>query len=518
MLDRVLETTLRLTHNAVVQRTQKMRKTSQKPPPTGSKDAGVYLGNTIPSARTGAAAESVYVQFPTRLRQSFFTGLPGSGKSTALRTFMLDDLERGNGIVQLDWQGESTDLMLAFLAERYSLDEILPRLRLLDLRSQSAFGELHEPVFGFNPTAPLAGDPYTTVAQFKNILRQKFGDAALGVQLINDLEYALLALALSPAGPFSLTDIERLFVDPEFRATVLAGVSDEVVLRFFEQFAQVKDPMSRVVPLANKISPFYLSSLRLREMVTKTENLYSFDADFAQVDKPIVLICTAADELGSTVAGTIAGLLLNAAISATMRADRLIAGEPETGVHFVLDEAPEYASAIEEPLSKLLRIGRKFGAFASVVCQSPNSFSPSIRSLLIDIAATKLFFGQGPQQADHLAGWISDDAMPKAVLRATLMQAQPGEALMLRPGQAPCRVMTHMAPYPKVGEEKVRALRRAALARWGKSTSVDSSGSTPSPTPPATSEPMPELIEAREVDTPDETVETPKPSRRRKKK
>jgi hypothetical protein len=150
-----------------------------------------------------------------------------------------------------------------------------------------------------------------------------------------------------------------------------------------------------------------------------------------------------------------------------MRSDRSVGEEPTSGIHFLLDEAANYATAIEEPLGELIREGRKFGAFCTLITQTPNSLSPSLRSLLIDVVGTMCLFSQGPQQAENLASWVNNDDFPKVVVRTLLMQAKPGEALLLRQGHTPCRMQALNTPFPKVEADKVRALRRAALAHWG---------------------------------------------------
>ena len=526
MLTNLLDEAMRLACNAFVdnrkKKSQKLRQSNATI--ENDDDAGVLIGETIPSAHKPVPVEEVRLPFSARLRQSAYFGQPGSGKSTCLRTTILHDLDCGNGIVNLDWQGESTDLLLAYLQEHFSIEEIRDRLVLLDYRRSSAFGKPDEPVVGFNPICSNHGDPYATAAQFKNILKQALGESVLGVQVGHDLEHVALALALSPAGPFNITDIGRVLTDSDFRQKVVKGITDEVLLDYFEQFEQGKDPSSRVLPVINKISPFVLGNLKFRDSVTNTENSYSFDEHFARVKNPIVLICVAADEMGNRLAGVAAGLLLNAAINAVMRSDRLITEEPKQGVHFVLDEAPEYAAAMEEQISRLLRVGRTFGACCSVVAQSPSNLPVSIRNLLIDVASTKCFFSQGPQQADHLAGWVSSNELPKAVIRALLMQAKPGEALLIRPGLPPCRMKARMVPYPKVDEAKVRELRRAVLAHWGARSKPVTLDPKPKTIPVGSSEPaepsdvldapaLPETtVEAREVS------ESPKSPRRRKKK
>lgn len=470
MLLKLIDGAGRIFHNAIVSRIARGVQKRKKPKAVKKAEgrgSAVVIGNTIPSARLSSKAEPIEIDFKTRLRHVFITGQVGSGKTTLARTLMLDDLVRGNGIVNIDYRGESTDLLLQYLAERFTPEELRERLLLLDLRQRSAFGEPDEPVVIFNPILEIGTDGYAATAFFLDVLKQVWGESTLGVQLIDDLRHCLLALTLSPSGPFTILDIERVMTEPDFRAKVLTGIDHDTVLRFFERFDKLKDPESRVLPVTNKLSPLVSTHRRLQTTLGGEGHSYSFREHFEKVENPIVLICLAADETAKSVAGIVGALFLSAAIKAVMRSDRSVGEEPSRGIHFLLDEAANYAGAVEEPLGELIREGRKFGAFATLIVQSPSSLPTSLRSLLIDVVGTMCFFAQGPQQAESLAGWVNSDEMPKVVVRSLLMQAKPGEVLLLRQGNPPCRMKAFDTPYPKVTTEKVKALRKAALARWG---------------------------------------------------
>ena len=499
----------RIVINKAASRLEKARMKHRRSNASSSSEdekSAVVIGKLIASVRHPGEDIPVKLSFKTRLRHCFITGQSGSGKTTLARTLLVDDLSRGNGLVNIDYRGESTDLLLQLLAERFTPEQLRERLILLDLRQRSAFGEPNEPVVAFNPLLEIGDDGYAATAFFLDVLRQVWGESTLGVQLIDDLRHVLLALTLSPRGPFTILDIERVLTDAAFRSSILQDLTDPVVLRFFERFEKVKDPEGRVLPIMNKLSPLIATHRRLRATLGGTKQPYSFRAHFEKVENPIVLICLAADETAKSVAGVVGALFLSAAIKAIMRSDRPVGEEPTRGVHFLLDEAANYATAIEEPLGELIREGRKFGAFCTLITQTPSSLSPSIRNLLIDVVGTMCFFAQGPQQAENLAGWVNSEEMPKAVVRVLLMQFPPGDALLLRQGNPPRRMRASNTPHPKVAAAKVSALRKAALSHWG--TSEPSPQQLP--TQPEAVVETSEAVEVREIE------QAPKRSRRRK--
>ena len=224
-----------------------------------------------------------------------------------------------------------------------------------------------------------------------------------------------------------------------------------------------------------------------------------------------MLVCLASGETADSVAGIVAGVIMGAVVKSIIRADRAVGEEPKNGVNVVLEELQNYSAAIEKPLGRLIREGRKFGGYCTLITQSPNSLPATIQRLINDTVGTTCLLAQGPSNAETVAGWVNSDDMPKAVVRTLLMQAKPGETLLLRQGQPPCRMQATMAPYPKVADDTVRALRRAALARWGM---VPPSESTPTATAAAVASAGvtagDEIIETRDV------VDTPKRTRRKK--
>lgn len=505
--------------NTVAERIHERRASKQRPKRDASSpdagNSGVHIGRLLSPRRGGGLPEDVWLSFKSRLRGFLISGQLGAGKTNLIRLLLSHDLTKGgNGVFVLDPRGEFVDLILQILAERFTIAELKERLVLIDLRSRSAFGESGEWVVVYNPLCEFAGDAYAAVASTLNLLRRIWGE--LGVQIQYDFQHILLALTLSSQGPFSLLDVPRFLTDVSFRSRVLNGVTDEMVLRYVEELAHEKDLIGHARAVGNKITALFAASERQKATLGGTQKSYSVRAHIEAVEHPIILVCTAADEIDTQSAATIGSMLLSAAIKGVIRSDRPITEEPEQGMVFILDELAGYAAGVEEPLGQLAREGRKFGAGGVYSFQTPSSLSTSMRNLLQDVCGIQCFYAQSGSQADTVAGWVASDELPRPLVRQFLMQAKSGEALLLRQGHAPARMKTLLAPYPKVDAEKVRALRRAALEHWGvppQTTKPDALLETSASATAATitSETTPAPLEGRDVD-----VETPCPKQRKK--
>ena len=116
--------------------------------------SAVLIGRTIPTRRNRMVSEAIRLRFAHRLRHIMITGQTGSGKSVLARNLILADLlDKGNGLVALDYTGDFFDLILQFLAERYPPDEwdaLCKRLVLIDLRQTSTYSEPDEPFVPYN--------------------------------------------------------------------------------------------------------------------------------------------------------------------------------------------------------------------------------------------------------------------------------------------------------------------------------------------------------------------------------
>jgi hypothetical protein len=196
-------------------------------------------------------------------RHVVLLGRTGSGKSTELVALAADDLRAGRGFTFIDPHGDAVARLLDSVP-----DQQADRVHLLEL------AEKDHPR-GFNPIELDGADPEIVAAQFVDTMRDLYF-AHLSTPPYRQLQYlrsALLTLLTKPAGPdgpWTLESLNRLFIDPRFRAEVLAGMNDPMVTAFWEhQWPQgrrgASDPSADA--LISKLSAF-LSYPSIRAIVS----------------------------------------------------------------------------------------------------------------------------------------------------------------------------------------------------------------------------------------------------------
>ncbi len=168
------------------------------------------------------------VRVPERLfeRHLVLLGRTGSGKSTELVALAADDLRAGRGFTFVDPHGDAVARLLDAVPAAQA-----PRVHLLELAEK-------EHPRGFNPIELGGADPEMVAAQFVDTMRDLYF-AHLSAPPHRQLQYlrsALLTLLTKPAldEPWTLESLNRLFIEPGFRAEVLAGASDPTVTAFWE--------------------------------------------------------------------------------------------------------------------------------------------------------------------------------------------------------------------------------------------------------------------------------------------
>jgi hypothetical protein len=518
MLTRFIETLLREGVNALAEKAEKPQSGTSLEEGDAPPGKTVVLGEVLPPAAQRNACRTPFRQsLETRYRGTFFTGTTGSGKSTALSVLTDWDIDNGVGLCNVDASGDSTDALLARLAAQVAPEVLRESLLLYDLRVKSPFSGANEPVMGFNPLTALADDPFIAVARFLNVLRQIWGEAALGVRLLDQLHHSLLALGLSPSGPYSLVDVEPFLLEPAFRRTVLQGITNPVVTRYFARYETGKDREGEAEAVLNKLTPLLSTHQRLRRTLSTTQKAVSLPEFLATAKTPpYILICTDSGGAGKQVSGIIASLFLNAIVEAALPSHV----EPGKGMsfplHIVLDEVVNYSAACREPLDKVLREGRRYKCLTSLTTQSPSLLDSHLRTLVTNVIGNQAYFAQGIEDANQIAGLLAGDNLPKPQLRESLLTAPPGVALVRRQGHPLQRVQMRPSERPKVSREVVQKVRAAVLAYRGAPTEEPPMSSKAPPDTPNPLNTPPASLAGYEFDATGEEEVSPRSPRRKK--
>ncbi len=250
---------------------------------------------------------------------------------------------------------------------------------------------------GYNPLSHVSAAYRPLVASgLIEALKQQWSDA-WGARMEHLLRYALLALLELPKA--SLQDVLPLFIDKEFRATVLAQVTDPQVQRFWrDEYAAMRYQTSidGVAPIANKLGAF-LAHPVVREAVCAPRQPLRFRKLMDEGQTLIVNL--AKGRVGSDVANVIGGLVVASFAQAAYSRQNL--PEADRNPYFLyIDEFSTFTTgAFAGMLSELRKYRLGMVLSTQFLAQMPET----AREATFGNVGTYVVFRVGSPDADILA-------------------------------------------------------------------------------------------------------------------
>jgi hypothetical protein len=226
---------------------------------------------------------------------------------------------------------------------------------------------------------------------------KKIWPDAWGVRMEHVLRNSLYAL-LERDGS-SLPDILALYTDEEYRKSVVRGIRNDVVKRFWQDEFEHYPPRLRAeacAPIQNKLGAL-LSDPTLRRILVEPK----VDLRFRKMmnDGMILLVNVSKGRLGEESSLILGSLIVSTlGLAAFSRAE----AEPEQRRPFFvyLDEFHNFTTLM---LANMMSELRKYGVGLVLAHQYLNQLDPEIRHAVLGNAGTIVAFRVGPSDASLLA-------------------------------------------------------------------------------------------------------------------
>ena len=316
-----------------------------------------------------------------RLFHTYIIGRTGTGKSTLLKTKIMQDIHHGRGCTLIDPHGDLVQ----------SIKDMVPAHRKEDV----LYFDVTDPAlpFGYNPFRKIAYErrPLLTagiISAFKHL----FADA-WGARIEHILRYSILTLLDQPQASFS--SLMYLLTDKSFRkSTEQYIISPEV-----KNFIQKELPRYRedaLAPVLNKVGTFLAYPNIKRILVENTEQLSL--RSLIDTNK-IFLLNLSKGVVGEDVAHIIGSVMITSlALAAFSRAN---ISENERIPHYIyIDEFQNFTgSDFASMLSEL----RKFKVGLVMVHQFLDQLQPETRNAVLGNVGSLISFRLGARDAPFIA-------------------------------------------------------------------------------------------------------------------
>lgn len=320
-----------------------------------------------------------------RRSHMYVIGATGTGKSTLLKTLILQDLWRGEGLALFDPHGDLAEEMVSLIPASRRGDLIY-----LDVPDRSR-------VWHFNP---LGGIPEVrhalAAAGIVEVFRKLWSDE-WGPRLEHLLRNVVFTLLATPGT--SLGDIPRLLADREWRRGIVPRVSNEEVRSFWRDEYERYSPAFRAVvtaPLLNKVGAF-LTDPTLKSILTGARS--TLDLRRIMDEGKILVVNLAKGKLGEGPASLLGSLLVSSlGLAAFGRAD--VPQEERRDFYLYLDEFHTFATL---SLANMLSELRKYRMGMVLAHQYLSQLEPEVRDAVWGNAGTFISFRVGALDAPLVA-------------------------------------------------------------------------------------------------------------------
>lgn len=333
-----------------------------------------------------------------RLSHLYTIGRTGTGKSTLLKTLILQDLEAGEGLALFDPHGDLVEEVVKLVPAARQQDVLY--LNVPDIGCR----------FSFNPFAGIpAGKRALAAAGMVEVFKKLWPDD-WGPRLEHLLRNVVFTLLETPGA--SLADIPRLLADREYRRRVVAGVTNEEVRAFWRDEYERYTPGMRgvvVAPLQNKVGAF-LTDPRLREILAAQKS--SFDLRRVMDEGQILLVNLARGRIGEGPAALLGSLLVSClSLAAFGRAERPQEGRRDFYVY--LDEFHTFATLT---LATMLSELRKYRVGLVLAHQYLSQLEMEVRDAVFGNAGTFIVFRVGALDAPTVARELAPTFEPEDLI------------------------------------------------------------------------------------------------------
>lgn len=317
-----------------------------------------------------------------RLLHTYLLGKTGTGKSTCLKTMILQDINSGRGCCLLDPHNDLVEDIYQKIPDNRKDDVIY-----IDIT---------------DPNLNIRYNPFKRVSESKRSLVgsgilevfSKLWGSAWGAKLEHILRFVILTLLCQPNA--SVEDIPELLLNKSFRRKALSNVEDETIIKFWKREFPEYNKYD-LLPVMNKVGSILVHPL-IRNILFRNPNEISLRK--AMDEKKIILVNLSKGHVGSDVSHVLGALFVTSLASASFsRADT----PEDKRVPFMIymDEFQNFTTlSLVNMFSEL----RKFKVGMILAHQYLNQLKDSIKSAVLGNVGTIISFRVGIEDAKTMAG------------------------------------------------------------------------------------------------------------------
>lgn len=312
---------------------------------------------------------------------TYVIGKTGTGKSTFLKTMLMQDIRAKRGVCLLDPHGDLVESVYKDIPTERQKDIIYLNVPDVSLTLR------------YNPFKRVSYEKRSLVASSILDVFKKLWFDAWGVKLEHILRYAILTLLDQPSA--TIADIPKVLLDKSFRKQAIAHIQNPSVKDFWEKEFSAFNKYD-LLPALNKIGGMLAHPAIKRVLI---ENPHEVSLRKAMDEKKIILVNLSKGHLGEDVAHILGALLISSISSAAF--SRVDTEEDLRVPHMVyMDEFHNFTTlSLVNMFSEL----RKFKVGMTLAHQYMHQLDEEIRQAILGNAGTIISFRIGTEDAMYMS-------------------------------------------------------------------------------------------------------------------
>ncbi len=346
--------------------------------------SGLYLGKSI----FRGTQRPVYISEEDRQRHMYIIGRTGTGKTTLLKTLMLQDIISGKGIAFIDPHGDAAEEMLSLIPPNRAQDVVyfdpgdVSRpfgMNMLDARTEDEKHFITTEILGL---MYKLYDPHKT--------------GIIGPRFEHGVRNAMLTVMSVPGNTF--VEVMRIMQDPEYVKELLPYVTDPIVRRYWtDQIAHTADFHKSEV-LDYTVSKFgrFVTNRMLRNIIGQSKS--SFNLREIMDNGKILIVNLSKGRMGEENSNFLGLILVPKILAAAMsRAD--VPESQRRDFYLYVDEFQNFAT---DTFATILSEARKYHLNLIVANQFIGQMPEEIKNAIFGNVGTLMTYRVGVTDANFL--------------------------------------------------------------------------------------------------------------------
>ncbi|OHB13175.1 MAG: hypothetical protein A3G99_00250 [Candidatus Zambryskibacteria bacterium RIFCSPLOWO2_12_FULL_39_23] len=396
----------------------------------------------------------IYMQDEDRLRHLYTIGQTGTGKSTLLKSMIIQDISRGNGVCFIDPHGSDVLDILSNIPENRFQDVIY-----------------FDPSYTERPMAlnMLEYDrshpeqKTFVVNELFSIFQKLYGKVpeALGPMFEQYFRNATMLVIEDPDTGCTLLDVSRVMTNKAFRQQKLSNCKNPIVVQFWTEVAEKaggEASLANIVPYITSKFDVFLANDIMRPIIAQEKS--SFDFRKIMDEKKILLVNLSKGRLGDINANLIGLILVGKILMAALsRVDA--AGTNIPPFYLYIDE---FQNITTNSIATILSEARKYKLSLNIAHQFIAQLEENIKDAVFGNVGSLAVFRVGAEDAEYLEKQFSPVFTAKDIMNIDNFNAY---MKMLVGGKPVKAFNVRVSNSPKGNPEVVEKLKQLSYTTYG---------------------------------------------------